>query len=78
MRRHVRETHEPQDSPMCELCGKWYKTLSSLQRHLIKGKHKYKPSDLGQKVRKETVDGTVYTTYQGAHDYVDLSGNEKT
>lgn len=76
MRNHVRTTHLKPAPPTCELCGKELKKNESLKKHLGK-KHQFVPPKGVQTVRKTRADGTLFTTYQQVHDYVNRRRMEK-
>lgn len=69
MQNHVRYTHEKPAPPICEICEMKFKKNESLKRHL-KNIHQYKPPDVLRTVRKRRADGTLFSTYQQVHDYV--------
>ena len=72
MRTHVRDAHEKPAPPTCEICGKIYAKNGSLKRHLQQSNHPIDIEKVVCTVRKTRADGTVYTTYQEVHDYVNM------
>lgn len=69
MRNHVRMTHEKPASPICEVCGRHYKKNDSLKKHLNL-KHRFEFLEGERAVQKTKPDGTLFSTYQEVHDYV--------
>lgn len=72
MRTHVRDAHEKPAPPTCEICEKVYAKNGSLKRHLQQSNHPINLEKVVCTVRKTRAVGTVYTTYQEVHDYVNM------